>query len=90
MTSHFNFKITQESIDKLSELLKWHERVKGEMIDTLAVHGNAYTKIIDNGLEITGVWVDESVAYGTLNKSNKQHKPKHKVPFWVQDWRSKK
>lgn len=25
-----------------------------------------------------------------LPKPKKQHKPKHKVPFWANDWRSKK
>ena len=99
MTSHFNFKITQEEVDKLSELLKWYEIVKGEMIDTLAVCGNVYTKIGDGGLEITGIWVDDapsteerllSKLRETLDKSKKQHKQKHKVPFWANDYRRKK
>ena len=99
MTSHFNFKITQEEVDKLSELLKWYERVKGEMMDTLAVCGNVYTKIGDGGLEITGVWIDDALGVEerllsklreTLDKSKKQHKPKHKVPFWANDYRRKK
>lgn len=104
MTSHFNFKITQEEMDKLSKLLAWHERVKAEMIDTLAVYGNVYTSIGQGGLEITEVWIDEAhklskkqVEYLTdrhlklmaLDAPKKQKKPKHKVPFWVQDWRKK-
>lgn len=82
----------------------WLEKAKGEMIDTLAVHGSAYTKVVNDGLEITGVWVDEArhlseqqVQYlkdkhlklKALDAPKKQHKPKHKVPYWVKDWRGK-
>lgn len=44
----------------------------------------------------TGVWIDDALGVEerllsklreTLDKPKKQHKPKHKVPFWVQDWR---
>ncbi len=82
----------------------WLQKDKGKMIDTLAVHGNVYTKISDSGLEITGVWWDEArhlsekqVQYlnekhlklKPLDAHKKQHKPKHKVPFWANDWRGK-
>lgn len=83
----------------------WLEKAKGEMIDTLAVYGNVYTKIEEGGLEITGVWIDESsslsdVQVKYLNDKHlklkafdapkKQQKPKHKIPYWAVDYRRKK
>ena len=77
---------------------KWLETPKGEFID-MGVYGQPYKKVGIVSSEITGVWIDDTLGVEerllsklkeTLDKPKKQHKPKHKVPFWVQDWRSKK
>lgn len=77
---------------------KWLETPKGEFID-MGVYGQPYKKVGSVSSEITGVWIDDapcveerllSKLKETLDAPKKQHKPKHKVPFWVQDWRSKK
>ena len=77
---------------------KWLETPKGEFID-MGVYGQPYKKVGIVSSEITGVWIDDALGVEerllsklkeTLDKPKKQHKPKHKVPFWVQDWRSKK
>ena len=82
---------------------KWFETPKGEFID-IGVYGQPYKKVGIVSSEITEVWIDEAnslskkqVEYLTGRhlklmalSPKKQHKPKHKVPFWAQDWRSKK
>jgi len=67
---------------------KWLETPKGEFIDT-GVYGQPYKKVGIVSSEITGVWIDEAVEYDNQIKSKKQHKPKHKVPYWANDWRKK-
>lgn len=77
---------------------KWWETPSGEFID-MGVYGQPYKKVGIVSSEITEVWIDDALGVEerllsklreTLDKPKRQHKPKHKVPFWVQDWRSKK
>lgn len=75
---------------------KWLETPKGEFID-MGVYGQPYKKVGIVSSEITDVWIDDALGVEerllsklkALDAPKKQHKPKHKVPFWVQDWREK-
>jgi hypothetical protein len=88
----------------ITENPKWVEvHENGEMIGGYWDCGSfrcsdSFMKALENhpvirGNTFTGVWIDEFVnAFAKEDKEKKQRKqvkPKHKVPFWVQDWREK-
>lgn len=80
MTSHFNFKITKEDIEVLSEYLnKYNILINSISVDEASKLSKKQVMYLN----------DKHLKLKALDAPKKQHKPKHKVPFWVQDWRGK-
>lgn len=93
--------MTLEIIDNCV-IKKWLGTPKGEFID-IGEYGQPYKKVGIVSSEITGVWIDEAhklkkqLEYLTdrhlklmaLDAPKKQKKPKHKIPFWANDWRKR-
>lgn len=76
MTSHFNFTVTQEDIDTVRQKLSEIIEVLRDKTPKLS---NKQTMYLEDGLKLKG-----------LGLPKKQHKPKHNMPYWAKDWRSKK